>query len=178
MKKWKTLSKTKVNQSVVFGHYRVTRQSPIDSQKQFDFDCLELSDCAIIIAVDKDGNFVCVEHYRHGRDKVSLEFPAGLIHDDEDHLVAAKRELSEETGYTSENWRYLGEIDVNPAFMSNVYHVFYARDCSKVSQQNLDPLEEIDIKLVTKDELDKKIQNLEFNHSAMLSSLKLLDVLS
>ncbi len=72
-------------------------------------------DYAVIVATDTEGNYLCVRQYRQGIKQVTTEFPAGGIErkdgreygtsgdaSAEDALEAAKRELLEETGYTSD----------------------------------------------------------------------------
>lgn len=59
----------------------------------------------IILAVTPDDKVIFVEQYRVAVLQKTIEMPAGLVGDldesaDEDALVAAKRELEEETGYT------------------------------------------------------------------------------
>ena len=73
----------------------------------------------VIVASDEEGRYLCVRQYRHGIGEVTTEFVAGGIECDtdreyltkqdtitsrEDALEAAKRELEEETGYTSDEW--------------------------------------------------------------------------
>jgi ADP-ribose pyrophosphatase len=67
---------------------------------------------AIIIALTPENKLLFVEQYRVPIAQKTIEMPAGLIgdlegHDDEDALVAAKRELEEETGYTCEHAEYV-----------------------------------------------------------------------
>jgi ADP-ribose pyrophosphatase len=58
----------------------------------------------IILAVTPEDNIVFVEQFRVAIGKFTIEMPAGLVGDlaeqhDEGALIAAKRELEEETGY-------------------------------------------------------------------------------
>lgn len=56
-----------------------------------------------------------------------IECPAGTFEVDEtDQLVVAKRELLEETGYTSDDWTYLGETRESTAKLTNKMHIFMA----------------------------------------------------
>lgn len=65
---------------------------------------------SVIVARDENGDFICVQQYRHGLDKVTTEFPAGGIEaadneyskiKREDAFDCARRELLEETGCMS-----------------------------------------------------------------------------
>ncbi len=79
-----------------------------------------------VVAVD-DEERVCLielERYTTGR---SLEVPAGGS-DGEDPLIAAQRELLEETGVTAANWELLGRMNALNGIADAPEHVFLARD--------------------------------------------------
>ena len=66
-----------------------------------------------IIAITKNNEVVLVSQYRHGVEQVLLEIPAGVMDpEDESLLQTAKRELLEETGYTSENFIQVGKVSI------------------------------------------------------------------
>ncbi len=58
-------------------------------------------------------------------------------------LAAIKRELLEETGYASDEWRLLGSAPVNPALQTNRIHCFLALGAQKIAEQDLDEGEAI-----------------------------------
>ncbi len=63
-----------------------------------------------IVALHDDGRIVLVEQLRPAVGGRVIELPAGLagdVDEDESLLVAAKRELEEETGYSASQWRRL-----------------------------------------------------------------------
>jgi ADP-ribose pyrophosphatase len=67
---------------------------------------------AIIIALTPEDKVLFVEQYRVPIRQTTIEMPAGLIgdldeHADESALVAARRELEEETGYACEHIEYV-----------------------------------------------------------------------
>ena len=72
--------------------------------------------------------------------------PKGTVEKGEEAVVAAKRELLEETGAksTSEPIR-LGSVSPNSAFMTNRSTIFLFEGVETVSGQNLDENEEIEI---------------------------------
>ena len=62
-----------------------------------------------VVPVTEAGEVVLVRMFRYTLGRETLEVPAGGT-DGEDPLLAAKRELREETGYVASDWRLLGEI--------------------------------------------------------------------
>lgn len=118
--------------------------------------------------------------YRHALGEVCVEIPGGCVDDtDASTEDAIKRELLEETGYTFSNYIYLGKISANPSTNTNLMHMYLATGGEKVSAQNLDHNEEIEIDLVSIDELkellrDNKIMQ-AMHASCILYALQKLD---
>lgn len=79
-----------------------------------------------VIALDAQERVCLVEleRYTTGR---SLEVPAGGS-DGEDPLVAAQRELLEETGVTASDWEHLGRMNALNGIADAPEHVFLARE--------------------------------------------------
>ena len=90
---------------------------------------------AVIIAID-DGHILLVEQFRVPIGKNCLELPAGLVGDHdagEDILMAAGRELEEETGYSADRLEALGEYYSSPGIVSESFHLVRAHGLSKIS---------------------------------------------
>lgn len=106
-----------------------------------------------VIALTKEREVVLVKQYRHGAKQVLLEIPAGVMdEEDESPLRAAKRELLEETGYTSDRFVEVGRVFPNPATHNNLTYSFLALDVEQVGKQSLDETEEIEVSLIPFDE--------------------------
>lgn len=76
----------------------------------------------------------------------------------EEAMAAAQRELLEETGYESGEWRHLLTIPSNATIADNYAHIFEARNCRKVSGQDLDETEFIDIVKESAETIDEMIK--------------------
>ena len=146
-------------------------------------------DYVVIVATDEDGKYICVRQYRQGIRRVTTEFCAGGIertdgreygnHLDatnaEGALEAAKRELMEETGYESDDWKFLLSVPSNATMADNYANIFVAKNCRKVSGQNLDDTEFLNVHLYDRNEIDKMIESGEFPQASHILALLLAD---
>ncbi|MBN3961188.1 NUDIX hydrolase [Nostoc sp. NMS8] len=125
-----------------------------------------------VVALTKNQEVVLVEQYRHGLKKTILELPSGAVEaEDVFPLEAAKRELLEETGYTSNNFIETGILSPNPANHSNLTHCFLATDVERVSDLKLDVTEQIDVVLLPLKNLIQLIDNGKILQTLHISSL-------
>jgi len=84
-----------------------------------------------VVPVDEAGNVWLVRQFRAPIDQVLLEVPAGkLDFKGEDRLLAAQRELEEETGLRAASWTHLGDIVTTPGFSDEKISLYLARDLS------------------------------------------------
>src|SRR5689334_17123694 len=120
-----------------------------------DATIFEFRSWANIVALTKDNEVVMVRQYRHGVCDVLLEFPGGVVEDGEDPMDGAKRELLEETGYSSSNLIEVAKIYPNPALQTNTLYCYLALDAEEVGVQSLDAGEDIEVQLMPLDELVK-----------------------
>jgi 8-oxo-dGTP pyrophosphatase MutT (NUDIX family) len=139
--------------------------------KLLDATIFEFRSWANIVALTKDNEVVMVRQYRHGVCDVLLEFPGGVVEDGEDPLDGAKRELLEETGYTSLNLIEVAQIYPNPALQTNTLYCYLALDAESVSAQRLDAGEDIEVQLIPLDELVNLAKRGEFQHALMTAVL-------
>lgn len=87
-----------------------------------------------IVALDADDKVVLVRQYRHPVGAELLELPAGLLDvDGESALVAAQRELAEETALVAEHWSVLIDVYTSPGMSNESIRIFLAREVSDAS---------------------------------------------
>lgn len=98
-----------------------------------------------VIALTPGREVILVEQYRFGIEQPTLEIPGGMVDQGESPLESAKRELQEETGYTSQKWSTLGKVSANPAIQNNYNHCFLAENCKPNGSKNPDIHEHIKV---------------------------------
>jgi 8-oxo-dGTP pyrophosphatase MutT (NUDIX family) len=86
-------------------------------------------------------------------------------------LQAARRELLEETGFTSDNFIQVGCASPNPANQTNLIYSFLALDVEKVVSQNLDETEEIEVVLKPLEEVIAMAKHGELLQSMQVSAI-------
>lgn len=80
-----------------------------------------------VIPILPDGSIILVKQYRYPVGKITLEVPAGKLDaPDEDPLLCARRELSEETGYTADKIEKLTTIATTVGFSNEYIHLYLA----------------------------------------------------
>ena len=103
-------------------------------------------DGAAVLALDEANRVLVVRQYRYVFGKVLDELPAGKLDHgaEEDRLLGAKRELSEETGLEAEKWTYLGYTLASPGFCDEALHMYLAQGLTR-KKQHLDEDEFLDV---------------------------------
>src|SRR5437588_10763753 len=74
---------------------------------------IDLRSFVVMAALTAQNEVVIGRQYRHGIERVSLMLPGGLLEPGEDPLLAAQRELREETGFVANEWESLGRFVPN-----------------------------------------------------------------
>lgn len=110
---------------------------------------LEYPDWVCVLPITSQGNVVLTKEYRHGVGSVVTGLPSGVRdRDDLTPEMTARRELLEETGYTSERIVTLGSLYANCTNQENMVHYFLALNAELTGPTALDTTEQIEIELV------------------------------
>lgn len=119
----------------------------------------------VIVAKNTEGKYICVRQYRPGIDCVTCEFPAGGMEAGENPLDCAKRELYEETGHVSDDWKILITMPANATVCDNYFTVLIADNCRLTGKQNLDDTEFLNVEFIEEEKLEQMIFDNEFQQS-------------
>jgi ADP-ribose pyrophosphatase len=137
---WEKISEEKYRA----GHRRILRRVfRLPNRTEDTFDIHDEGRSVSILALTADQHVLIAKQYRPGPEKVVLDLPCGMIEKGESPLIAAKRELLEETGYVGE-LREIGTC-LESAYSTKVRHNFVATNCIRVSEPMLDATEFIDV---------------------------------
>ncbi|MFN6373954.1 MAG: NUDIX hydrolase [Chitinophagia bacterium] len=114
----------------------------------------EFPEWVTAVALTENGEFIFEKQYRHAAGLTMMEIPGGCVDPEDESLSSAvARELKEETGYVFESMEYLGKTSANPSTHTNWMHFFLARGGKKMSDQELDGNEDIEVSLLTIDQV-------------------------
>ena len=131
---------------------------------------LEYGTWVTIVALTKQQDVLLIKQYRHGARKILWELPGGAVCEGEEPIIAAKRELLEETGFISDNIVEIGRVSPNPASHTNLMYAYLALDVENVGNQSLDETEEIEVFPIPLDEVIMMVKNGDLLQSLHVST--------
>ncbi len=85
---------------------------------------------AAAVALDGAGRVCVLRQYRHAAAGWLWELPAGKLDPGESPRATVERELVEEAGLVAADWVSLGCLHSSPGVMTEVIHLFLARELS------------------------------------------------
>lgn len=168
--KWKTLKSEYLIKRPWLTARRDTVELP-NGVVNDEYYVLEYPTWINVIALTNDGNMVMIRQYRHGIGHTCFEIVAGVCEKGEAPEAAARRELLEETGYAGGEWHELMAVSGNTSTTNNITHCFVATGVEKVGSQHLDRTEDIEVHVMTKDEVMQLLVNDEIKQSLMAAPL-------
>lgn len=174
---WRLLDSREISDHKIFrliaDRYRLEPEG-----RERDFFKFHAPDWINVVPLTADQEVVMVRQYRHGVRDVTLEIPGGMIDADEPPATAALRELREETGYTTEKIRPLGNVWPNPAIQTNVCHFFLAEDVRYEGPPTPDPYERIEVETVPLAEIPGLIKDGEIRHALVIGAFAMMGVVA
>lgn len=115
---------------------------------------------AMILPITSKGQVLFVRQWRSPIQKITLEFPSGVIDPGEDPIDTAQRELQEEACYKAGKLSLIRKVYTAPGFCSEVVYLFLAQELS-YSPLPRDLFEEIDVVALSYPEIEERISQEE-----------------
>ena len=171
MQPWKTQSRKIVLEQrpwLVVEHHRV--ELP-DGRVILDWPWIVTPDYINVVAATEDDKFICFRQVKYGIAGETLGIVGGFVEPGEEPFAAARRELLEETGYESDDWVSLGHFCVDPNRGIATGHLYLARGARYVQPRSADDLEEQELLLLTRAEIESALANGEFKVLAWAASV-------
>lgn len=171
---WELTDESLVADCRVYHVYKQHYKHPYD-KREGDFFVNKCNHWAMALALTEKNEVILVNQFRFGSQKLSWEVPGGIIDDaDTDPILAAERELLEETGYKGDPGIQLSWCHPNPAILNNKTFFILFKNCKKVADLALDNNEEIELKTVTVEEAVDMVLKQELTHSLAINAILLL----
>ena len=170
---WKVLSA-----EVVYDYppyLRVEKQKVLlpDGRRIEDYHKLVMPNFCVICALTEASDLILLRGYKHGIGRIELSLPGGFIEPNEDPLVAAKRELIEETGYSAEEWQPLGEFVPNGNYGGGQGYVFIAKKARRAQNPNSGDLEAAEVEVVKMGKVQESIRDGEISSLSLVAAIGL-----
>ena len=150
----KTVKKNYIYQGKILTVRRDDAQLP--DGKPCIREIIEHSGGVAVAAVTDDNKMILVRQYRKAAEQDILEIPAGRRENNEDPMIAAMRELREETGYTAQKFSHLTSFYATIGYCTEVIHVYLATGLTP-GETDFDEHEAIEMECYPIDELKQMI---------------------
>jgi ADP-ribose pyrophosphatase len=138
--------------------FKVTEDKAVDKDGfEISRSVVRHAGSAVMMAMDEKDRILLVRQYRLPAEKRLWELPAGKVDDGEKPLQAAKRELTEETGYSAKTWTKLASFFVSPGYVQERMTIFLATDLKSGKATPMDD-ERIEVRWFKKKELGDMIR--------------------
>ena len=173
MQPWKTLARrTVLNHSKFLVVEEHTVALP-DGRIIDDWPWIITPDYINVTAVTEAGLFLCFRQTKYSVDGVSLAVVGGYLEPGEEPLEAAKRELREESGYEAAEWLALGRYPVDGNRGAGVAYPFLATGARQVTEIDADDLEEQELLLLSRAEIEAALDAGEFKSLPWVAAVAL-----
>jgi ADP-ribose pyrophosphatase len=162
MESWRTLSRRVILDHSQFLTVEEHAVELPDGRIIADWPWVITPDFVNVVVTTGDSRFLCFRQTKYGIEGTSLAPVGGFLDPGEEPLAAAQRELVEETGYKAADWTFLGSYRVDANRGAGTAHFFLARGARRVAEPNADDLEEQELLLLSRAEMEAALAAGEF----------------
>ena len=156
-RKWESLTKKSIlDKKPWFEVFSESVRIP-DGEVIPEYYGIEMPHYTAVFAVTEDQKIMVLRCYRHAIGEVTLTMPGGMIEVGESPLEGIQREFLEETGYFAKEWKPLGTFVGNSTRGCGTYHLFFATGAYPVQEPDSGDLEELELLLWKKQEVEQAL---------------------
>jgi len=159
---WKTLARKRI---VDFGKWLTVEDHTVqlhDGRIIDHWPYILTPDYINVLVETDDGKFLCFRQTKYAIAGTSLAPVGGYLEPGEAPLTTAQRELLEETGCVAREWIPLGSYIVDANRGAATGHLFLARGAHRVQERDADDLEEQELLVLNRAELEAALDAGEF----------------
>jgi ADP-ribose pyrophosphatase len=159
---WKTLSRRTI---LDHGRFLKVEEDSIelpDGSVISDWPRVIIPDAVIILPRLVNGKFLVFRQTKYAVEGISLAPVGGMLEPGEEPISAAKRELLEEMGCEAAKWISFGSYVLDPNRGVASIHLFLAIDATQVTDPESDDLEEQELLILERSELEQALTTGEF----------------
>ena len=127
----------------------------------------------LVVPMPDPETVLLIREYAAGMERYDLAFPKGRVEPGEDLLVAANREIQEETGHGSHRLEKISSVTLAPGYLFHTTHIVLARDLytRRLPGDEPEPIEVVPWRL---DDLDNLVGREDFNEARSIAALYLI----
>ena len=162
MREWKTLARQMVWDQSDFLTLEIHTVELPDGRVISGWPWVIAPDYINVVALTREGQYLVFRQVKYGVEGESLAPVGGYLEPGEQPLAAARRELLEETGYEAPCWTPLGQYRVDGNRGLGMAYFFLAEGAVRVASPEADDLEEQELLLLTRPEIDAALETGRF----------------
>jgi ADP-ribose pyrophosphatase len=173
LEKWQVLSTKVLLEDLPWLRVLADEVRLPDGREISNYLRLETPNYVSIAPVTQDGQFILVQSYKHGVGEIDIQTPAGYIEPEESPILAAARELLEETGFDSDRLISLGSYVLAGNRGAGKAHPFLALGCRQVQDPDSGDLEEQQVLQFSQEEILSMLMEGSFSQISTAATLSL-----
>lgn len=162
---------TQFAKSRLFTIEQLSLQFSNGEQAEFERICANAGRAVMVAAVTQEREILLVREYAAGTEKYELQLPKGIVEQDEESLVAANRELAEETGFAAHNLKLLKTLKISPGYFKHDTELVLATELYEHRLDSGDEPEELELVKYPLSQVDELFQRDDFSEARSIAGV-------
>ena len=149
---------------------------PFSNGEQAEYERIQANagKAVMIAAITSEQEIILVSEYAAGTERYELQLPKGIVEPGEESMVAANRELSEETGYAAASLKILQTLRVSPGYFNHETDLVLATELYPHKLDTGDEPEQLEVVKHPLSDLDSLLQRDDFSEARSIAGVLLV----